>query len=133
MGCAYTRPLKVFSNKAKEDVIPREAERSREAVRPRPPPMVCRQCRQAVGALRIAIPPRRKHKNLYKNLFLCSFILLVSQLHQGRYLTWLVIGQWVLRRWPNWCPARSLTTPTLALWNLVASQLHSRQHKCSFD
>ena len=32
MGCAYTRPLKVFSNKAKEDVIPREAERSREAV-----------------------------------------------------------------------------------------------------
>ena len=59
MGCAYTRPLKVFSNKAKEDVIPREAERSREAWRPTPPPMVCRQCRQAVGALRIAIPPRR--------------------------------------------------------------------------
>jgi hypothetical protein len=40
MGCAYTRPLKVFSNKAKEDVLPREAERSREAVRPRPPPWV---------------------------------------------------------------------------------------------
>ena len=75
MGCAYTRPLKVFSNKAKEDVIPREAERSREAVRPRPPPMVCRQCRQAVGALRIAIPPRRYIGIDLKNLFLCSFIL----------------------------------------------------------
>ena len=75
MGCAHTRPLKVFRNKAKEDVTPREAERSRDVWRPRPPPMVCRQCRQAVGALRIAIPPRRYIGIDLKNFFLCSFIL----------------------------------------------------------
>ena len=75
MGCAHTRPLKVFRNKAKEDVTPREAERSRDVWRPRPPPMVCRQCRQAVGALRIACPPRRYIGIDLKNVVLCSFIL----------------------------------------------------------